>query len=209
MDRLELTIEIAERKIGAKRVNVRSSLKVESLLDEIRNHHSLDGQFRLLRKSDGTPLATDHGLDQLGIANGTVLVCDKILQLSDTQARIQRGVPERFSKQPQRVYLVEERTRLEYDVEWQPAIIGRKDRSNPAKNRLLAVDLEELEQQPSVSRQHACLTEKNGVFYVESLNPSNLAYLNGEKLRVGLPKALTPGAVIKVGQITLTFNQIG
>lgn len=211
MDRMELTLEIAERKIGAKRINVRSTLQVESLIEEIRNHHSLDGEFQLYIKGERQPLDPTKALDDLGVQPGAVLTCQTVVEQSDTLARISRGVPERFSKKFQRVYLVEERSRLEFDIPWQPAVLGRKDQNNPANNKLLVVDLEDLEEIPTVSRHHACLTEVNGSFWLEGLKKNNPTYLNNERLRVGVRRQVKPGDVIRLGQgqIALSFNLIG
>ena len=75
---------------------------------------------------------------------------------------IRRGLRARLSKNFKRVYLQEDRALAEYDLAWQPAVIGRKDHRDPSKNKLLAVDLGDMEEAPSISRHHACITEAGG-----------------------------------------------
>jgi hypothetical protein len=205
---MNVTIEIQANNIGAKRTNLRSTLVVSSLISNIKDKYNLDGTFELRIKGTRQPLNPAAALDQLGINEGSVLVCTQLMEATGTIDAIRRGVRERLSKKFRRVYIVEERNRIESDILWQPAIIGRKDRSNPSNNRLLVVDLEDAEDSPSVSRHHACITEKDGTFYIESINDRNLTILSGTKIRPGLKHPLRPGAVIQAGNVALTFHII-
>jgi pSer/pThr/pTyr-binding forkhead associated (FHA) protein len=121
---------------------------------------------------------------------------------------IARGMRDYFEEQFQRVYLTEQRTRTEFDLAWQPAILGRKDHRDPSKNKLLAVDLEGVEDLPTVSRHHAALTMRGGSFFIETLQPRNPVYLDGAQLKPGIRYPLAAGAVIEVGRIALTFSVI-
>lgn len=208
MDRMNVTIEIQANNIGPKRANIRSSLVVSNLISNIQDKFNLDGNFELRMKGSRQPLNPAAALEQLGIGEGSVLVCTQLVEATGTLDAIRRGERQRLSKKFRRVYVVEERNRLEYDILWQPALMGRKDRSNPSNNRLLAIDLEDAEESPSVSRHHACITEKDGTFYIESVNDRNLTILNGTKIRPGVKHPLRPGAVIQAGNISMTFNII-
>ena len=80
---------------------------------------------------------------------------------------------------------------------------------NPSNNRLLSADLEDLEELPSVSRHHAAIIEKDGSFYIEPTQERNAVLMDGTRLRYGERHPLQPGAVIKVGNISLSFQIIG
>lgn len=206
MGRLNVTIEI--QSIGPKRANVRGSLQVGNLVASVKDKFNLDGNFDLYRQGERRPLHPAAELEESGVAEGGVLACVRLREDTGTLEAIRQGVRQRFSKKFRRVYVIEESKRLEYDLLWSPAVIGRKDRSNPSNNRLVAVDFEEAEESASVSRHHACITEKDGSFYVESVNERNLTILNGTKIRPGTKHPLSAGAVIQVGNLKLVFNLV-
>jgi hypothetical protein len=208
MDRMTLTLDIQANDIGARRVNVRSSLLAANLIATIQDKFNLDGNFELRLPGGRQGLPLDSPLDQAGVTEGGTLTCVRVMETTGTLDAIARGVREPWSKNFQRVYLSEARTLNEYDLGWQPAVIGRKDHRNPANNRLLVVDLEEIEELPTVSRHHACVTETNGSFFVESVQARNPTYLDGQRLRAGVKYPLPPGAIIQAGRVWLTFHLI-
>ncbi len=208
MDRMNLTLDIQANNLGPKRVNVRSSLVAGNLLSTIQDKFNLDGNFELRLKGATHALHPEAALNQLGVTDGQVLVCARAIETSGTLDAIQRGVRVRFSKKFKRVYLEDKRTLSEFDLAWHPAVIGRKDQGNPANNKLLAVDLEEIEELPTVSRHHACLTEQNGSFFIEAIQARNPTYLDGARLRPGQKYPLPAGSIIQVGRVWLTFHLI-
>ena len=209
MDRRNLTLDIKADNIGAKRVNVRSSLTVENLLATIKDKFNLDGEFRLTLPGASEPLAPEAALDQAGVQDESTLLCVRVTEATGTLDAIRSGERHEFSKGFKRVWLVEGSTLIEYDLTWQPAVIGRKDHRNPMNNRLLAVDLEPVEELPTVSRHHACITEKRGQFFIEDIQGRNPVYLDGTRLREGSQQPLTAGHTIQVGRVRLTFNLMG
>jgi hypothetical protein len=208
MDRMSVTIDIHANNIGPKRVNLRSSLVVANLIATIQDKFNLDGNYVLRLENDRHSLPADLPLDQTPTREGSVLVCEPLLEETGTLDAIQRGVRVRLSKGFKRVYLQETRFLSEFDLMWQPAIIGRRDSRNPSKNRLLAVDLDELEEDSTVSRHHACITEQGGSFFIESVNARNPTFLNDARLRMGTKYPLPPGARIQVGRMNLLFYTI-
>ena len=74
---------------------------------------------------------------------------------------------------------------------------------------LLAVDLEHVEDLPTVSRHHACITEKRGQFLLEDIQGRNPVYLDGTRVRQGTQQTLSAGQSIQVGGVRLTFNLMG
>lgn len=208
MDRMNLTIDIQANKIGPKRVNLRSSLIVANLIATIKDKFSLDGEFELRLENSSTPLPSEVQLDETGVVDGGVLVCARLAQSSGTLDAIRQGVRQKLSKTFRRVYLQDERYLGEYNLVWQPSIIGRRDRRDPGNNRLLAVDLDGLEESLSVSRHHACITETDGSFFIESINPSNPTYLNDRMLTAGVKYPLPAGSRVRVGKLILIFQII-
>lgn len=215
MDRLNLILDIQAQNIGVRRVNVRSSLLVGNLIAAIKDKFNLDGNYELRLASAREPqgvasaLAEQSALNEAGVVEGSTLVCARLRERTGTMEAIQRGERVPFSKPFKRVYFNEQRSLNEYELAWQPAIIGRRDHRNPTNNRLLAVDLEELEELPSVSRHHACVLEKDGSFFIEAIQERNPVYLDGERLRPGVQYDLPAGALLQVGRIWLTFHLVG
>ena len=208
MERMTVTLDIQANNIGQKPVNLRSSLVVANLIATIKDKVNLDGNYVLRLEHDRYELPEDVPLDQTAAREGSVLVFESVVEDTGTLDAIQRGVRNRISKGFKRVYLQETRFLSEFDLVWQPAIIGRRDTRNPSKNRLLAVDLDELEEDATVSRHHACITEQNGSFFLESINARNPTFLNDQRLRMGVRYPLPPGARIQVGRMNLIFYTI-
>lgn len=209
MDRLNLTLNVVPNEIGSKRVNVRSSLRVANLIADIQDRFNLDGTLQLHSEDEEAPLALNQALDQAGIAEGQVLVCERVMEDTGTADAIEAGERSPFEGNFKRVYLTEQRTLSEYDLLWQPAIVGRKNHRDPSNNRLLAVDLEPTEDLPTVSRHHACITMTDGSFFIETVQPRNPTYLDATRLKAGIKYPLTAGSVVQVGRVALTFNVIG
>ena len=208
MDRMNLTIDIRANAVGPKRVNLRSSLVIDNLISTIKDKFNLDGEFELRLDNGRQPLPHGVELDRAGVNEGAVLVCTRLVESTGTLDAIRRGQRVRLSKNFKRVYLQDERALAEYDLAWQPAVIGRKDHRDPSKNKLLAVDLGDLEEVSSVSRHHACITEEGGSFYLESLNEHNPTYLGDTRLRFGVKYPLPVGTRIGFGRLSLTFYTV-
>jgi hypothetical protein len=208
MDRMNVTIDIRSGSIGPKRVNLRSSLVVGNLIATIQDKFNLDGVFELHLDNTRQALPEAAELEQAGVTDGAVLICSRVTLSTGTQEAIARGTRTRLSKNFKRVYLQEDRELLEFDLAWQPAIIGRRNPRDPSQNKLLVADLADAEETPSVSRHHAAITEAGGSFFLESLNQDNPTYLGDTRLRYGMKYPLPVGSRIGVGRISLTFQII-
>jgi len=208
MDRMNLTIDIRASSIGPKRVNLRSSLIVDNLVATIKDKFNLDGDYELRLNNARQPLAASAALDQAGVAEGAVLICTRVVESTGTLDAIRRGTRTRLSKNFSRVYLQDAHAMAEYDLAWQPAVIGRKDHRDPSKNKLLVADLGDMEEASSVSRHHAAITEEGGSFYLESINENNPTYLGDTRLRFGVKYPLPVGSRIGIGRVTLTFYSV-
>lgn len=208
MSRLNLTLDIKPNNIGVKQVNVRSSLTIGNLLTTVRDKFNLVDEMMLMRQYTSQALSEDSALDQLGITDGSTLVCMKVSRPSGTLDAIARAERAPFSRKYTRVFVREQNTLFEFELRWQPAILGRMDTRNPIRNRLLAVDLEPFQDSPTVSRHHACVTESQGSFYIEDIQGRNPVFLDGKRIKYGERVLLTAGAIIKIGQISLSFNAV-
>jgi hypothetical protein len=206
MNRLELLLDIPMINKPPRKVNVRADLPVSGLITAIKDHFSLNGQYALFAGQSADALPGESALNAAGVGNGMTLRCAQVRTPSNTPALIESGTKRRFSQKYERVFLSEQRTFEEFQLKYWPAVIGRRDRGDPARNRLLAVDLEPLEETPTVSRHHACITEEDGVFYIEVLQTRNPVYLNGNKLDAAMRHPLAAGASLQVGSVRLTFN---
>lgn len=208
MDRLTLTVDIRPSKIGKAKVNIRSNMTVANFIAAIQDKYNLDGQLELQMKGADGPLDLAEAIDKIPVEDGAELICKRVLQDTGTRDAIQRGVREPFDDQFKRVYVTESSTLTEYDLTWQPAIVGRKDHRNPSNNRLLAVDLEGTEDLPTVSRHHACITMREGTFYIEQIQEHNPTYVDETRLDEGVKYPLPAGSTIRLGALTLTFYVI-
>jgi len=209
MDRMNLKLDIQANSVGIKKVNLRSSLLVDNLIATIKDKFNLDGEYEVRLPNGHQPLARSLELNRAGVNDGAVLVVTRIVQSTGTLDAIRLGMRTRLSKNFKRVYLTEEHAQVEYDLAWQPAVIGRKDNHDPSKNKLLAVDLGDMEEATSISRHHACITEDGGSFYLESINEHNPTYMGDSRLHFGVKYALPVGTRIGIGRVSLTFYTVG
>ena len=205
MARTNLAIQFRIDQLkGEKRINIRSNITAGDLITAIQKQFSLDGLYEL--KLGGRLLDPALPLDEQGVADQVRLLFSATeMKRSDTADLIAMGERHDFSVSKQRVFLSDDREGTEYDISWQPAVLGRRDPRDPWRNRLLAVDLEEAGDAMSVSRQHACITEAAGQFYVEGLSDRNPTYVNDAPLRFGVKTVLHAGDRILMGRISLTF----
>ncbi len=209
-NRLNLTLDIIT--IGRKDVNVRASLAVASLIENIRDKCNLDGGCEL-RAANGKrgPLPADMPLDQLaayGVVDGATLVCQPLARSTGTAELIRAGNKLKLSRSFKRVFLFEPNTLREFQIQWQPAIIGRRNVGDPKQNRLVAADLSDLDTMSAVSRHHACILEQNGKFSIEALQGRNPIYLGERRIMPGESAPLATGAALRMGSISLLFRII-
>jgi hypothetical protein len=208
MDRVTITIDVPG--VGAKQANVRHSLRVADLITEVRDRFEFGGTSYTLRlKGAREALDPTRTLEQHGVPEGAQLVfAQAAAQDTGVWDLIDTGQRRPITRDNQ-VYLEERRQNLVYEIEWQPALIGRADQRNPSRNRLLAVDLSGLRGAEYASRQHACITEENDQYFIQPLNPRNPTYVNNTPLDPDARVVLQPGDRIRVGKISLVFNQRG
>lgn len=208
-DYMRITIMVPSKQ-KEEVVHVQPNTRTYELFIEVCNYFSIDPKRYALYLRDGESkllLHKDRMLWQNNVYDGATLLLEKETPtLSQTPLLISKGERYYFESTVL-VSLIEQVTRRTFRLEWQPAIIGRKDDENPAKNGLLAVDLSRLDTARSVSRHHAVITRKDGQYYLESLSTTKKTYLNGEPIGDGR-YPISPGNHIRVGSFTFIFNLV-
>jgi hypothetical protein len=184
---------------------------VQAFIEEIlRKFEFTKGDYSLFPMGQEEPLDPGRTLAQYGLKNGDELVIRKSPPAFTSRilTAIEKGEKVSVSSS-YGAYLEEERHGLTFEIQWQPAIIGRIYQMNPSQNKLLAIDLSKVDGSEFVSRHHACISEKGGQFFIESLNPRNPTYINDQALNYQQEHILQPGDRVRVGRIVLTFNLRG
>ncbi len=207
MDRIILTISSELFDETDQEASVRKNVTVRSLIDEIRREFSLlDGNYTLSVKGGSRQLELDKTLEQLGIQTGAELTFDRERRRLSQQIVARGGQYFQAISGRRRAVLREESTGQVFELDWQPAIIGRPDAANLASADALAVNLGGLPEARTVSRQHARITEYGGQFFLEGVAERNPTFLNEQQLLPGEKRALASDDKIRVGSITLALT---
>lgn len=84
------------------------------------------------------------------------------------------------------------------------AMVGRPDR---ASGKVPEIDLSPLDTGQTLSRQHAVIVWRDGVFYVrEEKATRNGTFVNGIRVTAGVDTALVPGDRLRFGLVELVFQ---
>ena len=199
-DYLEVTIDVFDE--AGQRASVLRSLPVRGLIDEVvREFEGLEksaAQSYALYLKDGNKLLDpNQTLGEQGIADHDELVFGWV-QAARAPGRL-------VISGSRTAVLREEQSGLIFPIEWQPAVIGRPH-TDPALNRMLAVDVSSLPNSRRVSRRHAQITEREGQYFLESLSAHNPTYVAG--VQVTGKRPLKPGDRLHLGGsgIVLVFQ---
>jgi hypothetical protein len=93
-----------------------------------------------------------------------------------------------------------------YAIRHYPALLGRPSNIvGETSTEILAVDLSNLEDKGkrTVSRRHGRLLRIGGQPAVETLNPGNPVFVNGQQVIAGEPHLLEPDDILRLGNIYL------
>lgn len=208
MDRIVLTItsELFDDNVHQE-ASVRKNVSVRSLIEEIRREFSLlEGNYTLSFKGSDKPLSPDQTMEQLGIQTGGELLFDRERRRLSQQIVMRGGQFYQTITGATHAILREESTGKLFEIEWQPAVIGRPDNNNPSTSDVLAVDLGDMPEARTVSRQHARIIEQGGQYLLEAVAARNPTFLNDRELLRGERRMLQSGDKIRVGKIVLAFN---
>ncbi len=178
---------------------VRHDMLVGDLISEIVREFDINEQedYLLFRIGNDQPLDPRYPLSGQSVGDGD--------QLNFTRpALLQRRQISAETPAALRLYA---KTPVTYDIDWQPAIIGRPD-ADATHTSLLAVNLEWLGKRGKrVSRSHAQIVENDGTYYIESLAPNNPTFLNNKVLVAGErhPLKNKDQILLKTSQLRLEF----
>ncbi|MCB2179506.1 FHA domain-containing protein [bacterium] len=183
-----------------QRARVKKSINVRTLKDEIlREFDDIpaddpDG-YAIYLKGAEKPLDEKQTLSELDVQPQDELVFDHFRNL------IRRMLaPKDFAS------MVEDRSGKSFEIQWQPALIGRPS-TDIDHNIILAVNLQSLPDGNWISREHAQVTLVKGKYFVEPLAEYNPVYLNGKKLPFRQKAELKNGDKLLLGpkKLPLTF----
>jgi pSer/pThr/pTyr-binding forkhead associated (FHA) protein len=86
-----------------------------------------------------------------------------------------------------------------FDIQWQPALIGRPT-AEADHNLMLAVNVELLPKGMTISRRHAQITFSDDKYYIEPLAENNPVFVNGKEMPVGAMWEIKNGDQITFGR---------
>jgi len=183
-----------------QRARLRKSLTVRGLIEEILREFDdiaadAPEKYVVFLKGMERPLNASATMEQLDIQPQDELVFEYARQ------NIRRMLdPEQYA------FLRDEANRRVYDLQWQPAILGRP--TNEAEhNIMLAVNLQLHPKGSSVSRNHAEITFSDGHYYLEPLAENNPVAVNDKLVPFNARRELKHGDRINLGRnnLPLTF----
>jgi pSer/pThr/pTyr-binding forkhead associated (FHA) protein len=197
-DYIDIKIDVFEQT--GQHARVRKSLTVANLVQEVlREFDDISSNtpdvYGIFPKGADTPLDPAQTLVQLDIQPWDELVFEyvkrSIRQMLDARNQFQ---------------VRDETTGRVFDVQWQPAVIGRPS-ADVDQNMVLSINLQHLPLGQTVSRRHAQIILHKGVYYVEPLAENNPVYVNNQEIPFGIRRELRHGDRIGIGrsQIPLTF----
>lgn len=193
--RMSITSELFVEK-PQQNVEILGSVPVKTIIYEIMKEFGLKGSYGLWFKSTKQELDLNRTLVEQNVGLGAEL------EFGKRTTRLPAGASE-ITGTMRGFFRVEGDGRT-FPLAWQPALIGRSTDATSASQ--LAVDLKDVDQTKSVSRQHAQVTENAGEYLIQRLADNNQLIVDGKTLARLSPMGIKSGSVIKVGNLTMTFE---
>jgi pSer/pThr/pTyr-binding forkhead associated (FHA) protein len=197
-DYIDVKIDVFEH--AGQRARLRRSLTVGALIEEVlREFDDIDAdtpeKYAIYIKGFDHPLKAMETLTQLDIQPQDELVFDYMRQAIRKMLDVEHYAT-----------LREDSTGKEFDIQWQPAIIGRPS-TDVDHNIILAVNVQLLPNGKTVSRRHAQITFLEGRYFIEPLAEQNPVLLNGKELPVHGKREIRNGDKLAFGnkKLTMTF----
>ena len=170
---IDVKIDIFEHT--GQRAKIRRSLTVSGLIDEILKEfddipaESVE-KYAIYLKNTPRPLTLNSSITELDLQPQDELIFDY------KQKTIRQMLSEENFAQ-----LYDEFTDKYFDIQWQPAVIGRPT-AEAEHNLMLAVNAQLLPNGMTVSRRHAQITFSDDCFYLEPLSENNPVYVNEKEI---------------------------
>ena len=200
---LEVTIDVFDERgqRAAVLAGATAAVVIDEIIREFPDLQAADPErYSLFLADTHRSLARAKNLADQGVQSGDHLV----FGWADASGEVAR----RPVSRPGWARLRDESNGRDYPIAWQPAGIGRPD-ADTTHNAQLLVDVQWMPDGGRVSRRHAEVTEKGGVFYLEALAAQNPTQLNGKPLVPNRPAPLHAGDRIELGgsAIVLRFME--
>jgi pSer/pThr/pTyr-binding forkhead associated (FHA) protein len=188
---LDVKLDIFEH-VG-QRARLRKSLTVSGLVEEILREFDdiaadAPEKYAVFLKGTERALQANSTLAELDLQPQDELVFEYVRQ------NIRRMLnPENYA------FLRDEANGRVYEIQWQPAVIGRP--TNEAEhNIMLAVNLQLHPKGLTVSRKHAEITFLDGRYYLEPLAENNPVAVNDQVVLFGTRREIRLGDRINIGR---------
>ena len=198
-DYIDVKIDVFEHT--GQRARLRRSLTVNSLIEEIlREFDDITAdspeKYAIYLKGFDHPLKPLETLAQLDIQPQDELVFDYVRQAIRRMLEVRNYAT-----------LREDSSGKEFDIQWQPAVIGRPS-TEVDHNIILAVNVQLLPDGKTVSRRHAQITFSEGRYFIEPLAEQNPVFLNGKELPIHAKREIRSGDKLAFGnnKLTMTFS---
>jgi pSer/pThr/pTyr-binding forkhead associated (FHA) protein len=198
-DYLDVDIDVFE--YSGQHARLRKGITVATLIQEILKQFDdiaadAPDKYAMYLKGIDRPLNSGYTLEQLDIQPHDTLVFDYI-----------RPIIRKMLEPDEYAFLKEETTGKVYDIQWQPAVIGRPD-SDVGHNIILAVNVQLLPNGMTVSRRHAQITYSDGRYYIEPLAEHNPVFLNGKELPLNTKREIKNNDRLAIGRnkVTMIFQ---
>lgn len=193
---IDVKIDVFEHT--GQRARLRKSLTVKDLIEEILREFDdiaadAPEKYALYLKGFDRPLAHSNTLTQLDIQPQDELVFEYVRQTFRQMLE-----PRYYAT------LREEVTGKEFDIQWQPAVIGRPS-NEVDHNIMLAVNVQLLPNGMTVSRRHAQITFAEGRYFIEPMADQNPVFLNGKEIPVNSRREIRHGDKLTFGRNRLSM----
>jgi pSer/pThr/pTyr-binding forkhead associated (FHA) protein len=188
---IEVKIDVFEHV--AQRAKVRTNITISALIEEILKEFddiSADspGKYAVYLKGNERALDNGSSLELLDIQPQDELVFNYIRQTIRQMLDFRNYA-----------FLKDEAAGRVYDIQWQPALIGRP--TNEADHNInLAVNLQLHPKGQTVSRKHAQITCTDGRFFIEPLAENNPISVNGKVVEYHTRKEIKNNDRLVIGR---------
>jgi pSer/pThr/pTyr-binding forkhead associated (FHA) protein len=198
-DYIDVKIDVFEH--SDQRARVLDSLTPTGLIQEILKEFDditadAPEKYAIYLKGMERPLNSNSTMVQLDIQPQDELVFDYV-----------RKTIRQMLQPSQYAILREDTTGKTFDIQWQPAVIGRPT-NEVDHDIILAVNVQLIPNGMTISRKHAQITFSDGRYYIEQLADNNLLLLNGKELALNARKEIKTGDMLHFGRNKVPFTFI-
>jgi len=198
-DYIDVKIDVFEH--ADQRARILDSLTPTGLIQEILKEFDditadAPEKYAIYLKGMERPLNSSSTMVQLDIQPQDELVFDYL-----------RKTIRQMLQPSQYAILREDTSGKSFDIQWQPAVIGRP--TNEVDHDItLAVNVQLIPNGMTISRKHAQITFSDGKYYIEMLAENNLLLLNGKEMALNSRKEIKSGDKLHAGRNKVPFTFI-